>query len=247
VGRRWWAVAAVMVLGLAAVPGLGWAEGEVPRYETQAECLENHPDGCTRTETGWAPVEEANVDPVVEEHYVDKENLRRQGMSMQTNISGTLEHPIVAVDMNRVTFPDVQPYLDVEIGRVRVPVRFVSEQMGAQVEWDQSSQTVTITNEMLRIQLTVDDPVVWVNGRAIEIDAPPTLLPPGRVMVPLRFLSEAFGAAVDWVGTESPDPIDKAWGKYQVWIWVDWGYWGKYTLHERLIVHSDWFYNGPGR
>jgi hypothetical protein len=248
VGRRWWAVAAVMVLGLAAVPGLGWAEGEVPRYETRAECLEKHPEGCSRADGMWVPVGEIPTEGVEgTEHEYDEESLRRQAMSMDPGTSGTLQQPVVAVDKNQVIFPDVQPYLDLAIGRVRVPVRFISEQLGAHVAWDQSAQTVTITNEALRIQLTVDDPVVWVNGGEIEIDAPPTLLPPGRVMVPLRFISEAFGATVDWVGTESPDPMDSAWGDYQVWIWADWGYWGKYSIHERLVVQSNWLYRGQGR
>lgn len=245
--RRWWAVAVGLGLVVAAVPGLGWAEGEAPRYATRAECLAQHPVGCSRVGDQWAPVEEVTTEPIVEEHHYDEENLRRQAMSMDPGTSGTLEQPVVAVDMNHVIFPDVQPYLDLEIGRVRVPVRFVSEQMGAQVAWEQSTQTVTITNEHLRVQLTVDDPVVLVNGKAIEIDAPPTLLPPGRVMVPLRFISEAFGAAVDWVGTEKPYPNSRGWGKYQVWIWVDWGYWGKYSLHDRLIIQTNWLYRGPGR
>ncbi|HWI51367.1 MAG TPA: copper amine oxidase N-terminal domain-containing protein [Symbiobacteriaceae bacterium] len=158
-----------------------------------------------------------------------------------------MEHPVVAVDMNQVAFPDVQPYLDVEIGRVRVPVRFVSEQIGATVSWENETQTVTISRGELSIVLRVDDPEVIVNGRTVLIDAPPKLVDPGRVMVPLRFVSEVFGASVDWVGDQSPDPRDLAWGKYQVWIWVDWGYWGRYTVDERLHLYSEWFYRGPGR
>lgn len=39
---------------------------------------------------------------------------------------------------------DVPAYLDPEVGRVRVPVRFVSEMMGATVSWNQDSRQVTI-------------------------------------------------------------------------------------------------------
>lgn len=241
------AVAMVGVLSFGLVHG-GTLAAAGAVYPTADACWQAEQKPCYRHEQGWSP--EQDVDPgnvIGTKLQRDEENLRRQGMSMPTNFSGSLEHPVVAVDMNRVVFPDVQPYLDTEIGRVRVPVRFVSEQMGAQVEWEQSTQTVTITRENLRVQLRVDDPVVTVNSTAVTIDAPPRLVDPGRVMVPLRFVSEVFGAAVDWVGTENPYPRDGAWGKYQVWIWVDWGYWGKYDLHERLIVQRDWFYQGPGR
>jgi outer membrane protein assembly factor BamB len=40
-----------------------------------------------------------------------------------------------------------------------------------------------------------------VNGLLIQLDAPPTIIN-GRTMVPLRFVSETFGAEVGWDGTE---------------------------------------------
>lgn len=248
---RWrskvWAVAALGVALLSLVPEVGLA-GEGAIYPTVDACWQAEQISCYRHAQGWSPVRQLDSGNATGTKLeIDEENLRRQGISMPTNISGSLEHPVVAVDMNRVIFPDVQPFLDTEIGRVRVPIRFVSEQMGAQVEWEPVTQTVTIKRDNLSIQLRVDDPVVTVNGSNVTTDAPPRLVDPGRVMVPLRFISEVFGAAVDWVGTESPDPTDEAWGKYQVWIWVDWGYWGKYDLHERLLVQSRWFYRGPGR
>jgi hypothetical protein len=218
---------------------------DVPVYPTSEACYAAQGVPCHEIEGGWTPHEEIDTSDVpgtVEEY--DQENLHRQHISMPTNISGTLDHPIVAVDMTQVIFPDVQPYLDLEIGRVRVPIRFIAEQMGAQVNWENETQTVTILREGLTIQLRVDDPVVIANGLRITIDAPPRLVDPGRVMVPLRFISEAFGASVDWVGTEPPHPRDTAWGKYQVWVWVDWGYWGKYTLNDRLHVYGLWFYRG---
>lgn len=231
------------VLGVS-LSSLVFAEQQV--YPTLDACWQATHDSCSQVAGGWSPATAGDPSAVKStKETVDQENLDRQNMSMPGNRSGTSEHPVVAVDMNEVQFPDVQPYLDPNIGRVRVPVRFVSEQMGAQVAWDQTSQTVTITRQDTEIKLRVNDPHVAVNGRTIEIDAPPILVDPGRVMVPLRFVSEAFGALVDWVGPTSPDPQDTAWGKYQVWIWVDWGYWGKYSISDRLAHY--WFYRGPGR
>jgi|GEM_PF-3080612 len=243
--RRWGRALAVVVLGVVVVSlvrGVGFAE-VVPVYPTSDACWEAHQTSCYQVEGGWSPMGTSDPNNISHgQHEYDWENLNRQRISMSPYLSGTLEHPVVAVDMNQVQFPDVQPYLDPAIGRVRVPVRFVSEQIGAVVEWIGDTQTVVITRGDLKINLTVDDPRVVVNGREIVIDAPPRLVDPGRVMVPLRFVSEAFGAAVDWVGDQSPDPEDLAWGTYQVWIWVDWGYWGKYTINDRLVVYHRWWH-----
>ena len=45
--------------------------------------------------------------------------------------------------MRRSRF-DTPAYLDTTVNRVRVPIRFVSEMMGAQVSWDQANRRVTI-------------------------------------------------------------------------------------------------------
>jgi hypothetical protein len=231
------------LVGLALLVSAGLVRAEEARrvYATSDECWEQEHVSCGKTDAGWVPAIMGDPGKVTGEKEVyDEENLARQRMSMEIDTSGTLEHPVVAVDMNRVIFPDVQPYLDLEVGRVRVPVRFVAEQMGAAVAWDNDSQVVTITRDNLLIKLKVDDPKVEVNGKVITIDAPPRLLPPGRVMVPLRFVSEAFGANVDWVGAESPHPSGRGWGKYQVWIWVDWGYWGKHNIETRF--QNQWWF-----
>jgi hypothetical protein len=240
--RGWWrrVGAGALVLGLMAAGAPGRAAAT---YPTSDACWNAEHRSCYRLADGtWAPIENTGgpgeASPVPPP---DPEFKKHQDESMFIQTSGTADQPVVAVDMNQVIFPDVQPYLDNEIGRVRVPVRFVSEQMGAQVAWDESAQAVTITREGLQITLQVDNPAVTVNDRTITIDAPPKLLPPGRVMVPLRFVSEAFGAAVDWVGTETPTPISPDWGKYQVWIWVPWGYWGKHNIHERLYDYKWWW------
>ena len=53
----------------------------------------------------------------------------------------------VVVNGNRVNFPDAEPFID-DNGRTQVPVRFVSEALGAEVSWEGSTKTVTISREM---------------------------------------------------------------------------------------------------
>lgn len=50
------------------------------------------------------------------------------------------------------------------------------------------------------IQLRIGDQAATVDGQTVALDAPAMLVPPGRTMVPLRFVAEALGCRVDWDG-----------------------------------------------
>lgn len=183
------------------------AADAVKTYPTAEACGQAEKIACFPNEDGtWSPVE-YNTGTGGEEptEPYDAYLGMRQARTFSSNNSGTADTPLVIVDMDLVTFPDAKPYLDHEINRVRVPIRFVAEAMGAKVAWDGPTQTVTITREGLEIKLVINQSAASVNGRTILIDAPPKLVQ-DRTMVPLRFISKAFGAKVDWVGTEEPVP-----------------------------------------
>jgi len=101
----------------------------------------------------------------------------------------------VTVNDDPVGFAGMQP---VSInGRVFVPLRGVFERMGAFVEWNPSTQTVTATRQSSTVKLQIGSNNAWVDGSTTMMDAPARLMS-GRTMVPLRFLSEALGASVNW-------------------------------------------------
>ena len=54
-------------------------------------------------------------------------------MSMCTFVSAETDKVTVTLDGTEVTFPDAQPFVDVR-DRTLVPIRFVSEAMGARSE-----------------------------------------------------------------------------------------------------------------
>ncbi|MDD4029351.1 MAG: copper amine oxidase N-terminal domain-containing protein, partial [Caldisericia bacterium] len=83
-------------------------------------------------------------------------------------------------------------------GRTVVPLRFISEAFGANVEWVAETKEITIQWEEHIIQLRIGSSQALVNGQTISLDTPPQILQ-GRTVVPLRFISEAFGANVEWV------------------------------------------------
>ena len=48
-----------------------------------------------------------------------------------------------------------------------------------------------------RVTLQINNTIARINDKIVTLDAPPTIIN-GRTMVPIRFISEAFGATVDW-------------------------------------------------
>ncbi|MBR5309375.1 MAG: copper amine oxidase N-terminal domain-containing protein [Clostridia bacterium] len=91
---------------------------------------------------------------------------------------------------------ETAPYVVGE-GTTLVPVRVITEAFGARVGWDGETRTVTLDYPDVNIVLQIGNPVAEVNGEAVTLLAAPEL-PDGRTMVPLRFISETFGADVGY-------------------------------------------------
>ena len=101
----------------------------------------------------------------------------------------------VVLDGTPVEF-DVQPQL--VSGRVLVPVRFIAEELGAEVDWDASTRTVTIEANDDVIILTIGSSDFTINGETQQMDVAPRLSG-GRTLVPVRFIAEALDKCVDWL------------------------------------------------
>ncbi len=94
---------------------------------------------------------------------------------------------------------EIAPYIVGE-GVTLVPLRVISESFGAQVAWDGETQTVHIIDGENAISLQIANKTAFVNGEPKEMEEAPELLGTGVTMVPLRFISEALGADVNWGG-----------------------------------------------
>lgn len=103
----------------------------------------------------------------------------------------------IGIFLNRKElFPDVPPIIDK--GRTLVPVRFLLEAMGAQVEWRGDNGAVYIYLEDLSIELVMGSYTARLNGRIVPLEAPARLIG-SRAYVPLRFVAENLGATVSWL------------------------------------------------
>ncbi len=125
--------------------------------------------------------------------------------SSYSYISNTIEiteknNDKITVILNNkiIDFEDVPPTI-IE-GRTLVPLRKIFESLGANVDWDQSSKTVTSKLGGTVITLTIGENILKKNSEHIEIDVPAQIID-GRTMVPVRAISEAFDVKVEWDAT----------------------------------------------
>ncbi len=106
----------------------------------------------------------------------------------------------VRVNGYTVSFPDGQPYID-ENSRTMIPVRFATEQLGAQVSWNGNTDTAIIEKDGICVEIPIGSDTLSVteNGKttAVKMDTA-AVLKDGRTYVPIRFVAEALGAYVEY-------------------------------------------------
>ena len=81
--------------------------------------------------------------------------------------------------------------------RTLVPLRAIFEALGADVEWDEDTRTVTAEKDGTVLSLAIDSYVMTVGERMVELDSPAVIID-DRTLVPARAVSESFGADVEW-------------------------------------------------
>lgn len=104
--------------------------------------------------------------------------------------------PKVIVDGSTLSF-DVPPRM--EQGTTLVPLRGIFEALGANVAWDGATQTVNASKGDTQIQLKIGSTTAYRNEQAVTLSVPGKVVG-GSTLVPLRFVSEALGANVNWDG-----------------------------------------------
>lgn len=100
---------------------------------------------------------------------------------------------------------DVAPII--RESRTLLPIRYVADPLGAQVNWNPIEGKVTIKSSSKTIELWINNNTAKVNGTNVRIDAAngnvtPVIIPPGRTMLPLRFIADNLDCNVIWNKTD---------------------------------------------
>lgn len=105
-----------------------------------------------------------------------------------------------------VVKPTVDPV--VENGTTLVPVRFITETLGAEVGWDAGARKVTVKTAAYDIVFTIDSTSYTVNGASKTLLTAPKIMGSGSTMVPLRAISEAIGGKVNYDAATRTATVD---------------------------------------
>ena len=131
---------------------------------------------------------------------------------MDTHYAQAVELVTVIIDGQTINFPDAPAYMD-ENGRTQIPVRCLSESLGAHVAWDEAAERVTVSRQSSLWEKTIFDGkyLDFYIGSNIyytrigregqntrhEMDTS-AVIEQGRTYLPIRFVAEALDAKVDW-------------------------------------------------
>ncbi|MDD3653224.1 MAG: copper amine oxidase N-terminal domain-containing protein [Desulfotomaculaceae bacterium] len=94
---------------------------------------------------------------------------------------------------------DTAPYI--KRGITYLPVRYIARALDIpdhDILWNPSDRSVVIIKGTRFIKFVVNSNIMYINGSSVSMDAKPEVVEPGRTMVPLHWVAQAFGANIIW-------------------------------------------------
>ncbi len=85
----------------------------------------------------------------------------------------------------------------IENGTTLVPFRAILEELGASVEWNEKTQTITGRKKTTTVIMKIGSKEMSVNSKNVSLDVAPKIIN-NYTFIPLRAISQAFDAKVDW-------------------------------------------------
>ncbi|WP_313960648.1 copper amine oxidase N-terminal domain-containing protein [Paenibacillus xylanexedens] len=91
-----------------------------------------------------------------------------------------------------------------------IPLRFLSEGIGATVKWDKKAQQVTVMAGNDTLEFWVNNNVMEVNGVKKNVGSTVFVNKDGRTQVPLRFIAELLNWDVKWAQKDGSITLTKS-------------------------------------
>lgn len=101
----------------------------------------------------------------------------------------------VFLDGKQLIYDDAKPLII--NSRAMVPIRKTADYFGMTTDWNAKTETMTFTKGNRTIVHTMRSNIIYINGQAMTFDTPSQNVQ-NRTVVPVRMLSEAMGATVEW-------------------------------------------------
>lgn len=129
--------------------------------------------------------------------FILSSNLNVYGMSSELK-SDLNDAVVLFTNSNLAYAKNNDTYIDttnidvktiVENGRTLIPLRFISENFGATVSFEDATKTAIINTNNKTIKFTANNNTMLIDNNKIELDVPAKILN-GRMLVPLRALAE---------------------------------------------------------
>lgn len=126
-------------------------------------------------------IQNPNLQPIIQEYNT-------VGFIARDDITVILNGEMVDFDVKPVVVQD----------RTLVPMRAIFESLNLSVDWNGENQMITATSDMGDvIKFKIGRNEMSVNGLFTQLDMAP-IVARNRTLVPVRAISEALGASVDW-------------------------------------------------
>lgn len=124
-----------------------------------------------------------------------EDNYSTEEEQTNTNAIKVPDGITVVLDGKTVVFDAAQPKL--VNGRTLVPMRKMFESLGAEVVWDEDTNTAKAVKGTMSVEISIGSYTMYSSGKAVDLDVPAQLIY-DKTYVPVRFISEALGTEVDW-------------------------------------------------
>lgn len=91
---------------------------------------------------------------------------------------------------------DAKPFIKND--RTLVPLRFIVEAIGGEVNWDNDNRLVTVNSKGKTIELPIDSKTIKIDGQDVNIDQA-AIIKGDRTFVPIRFIAENLDMVVNYI------------------------------------------------